>query len=218
MLVYGSIQIFFISAKSYGRNRNRRLTVKEVCSTLTNPNRVRLASVAGVSAIILLLDWFYMVYITSHGLAAKMQSVMIGGFSFSIPIQWLPVLGVLLVSLLAWHEATLRIFPRRAGPEADPLAGVRILRVIGFSVMTFVCVLYIPYLLGSNWFWARLSEVGRSFVQARGIGLSLLHTQEPLMTLNPLWQYSISQIVATGSMVLATWAFGRVARRPRKPR
>jgi hypothetical protein len=218
LLVYGSIQIFFISAKSYGRNRNRRLAVKEVCSTLTNPNRVRLASVAGVSAIIFLFDWFFMVYITSHGFAAKAQSVTLGGFNFSIPIQWLPVLGVLLVSLLAWHETTLRIFPRRGGPETDPLAGARILRVIAFSVVTFVCVLYIPYLLGSNWFWARLSELGQIFVQARGIGLSLLHTQEPLMTLNPLWQYSISQIVATGSMVLATLAFGRVARRPRRPR
>lgn len=182
----------------------------------SNPSLVKVSSVAGVSAVIFLLDWFYMVYMTSHGFDVKTENLMIGGLSFSIPVQWLPVLGVLSVSLVAWYEVSARIFPRRAGPEIDPLAKVRIMRVIAFSVMIFACVLYIPYLLGSNWFWGRLS--GQSIAQVRDFGLSLLRAQEPVMTLNPLWQYSISQVVATGAMVLFVWVFGRVARRVRKPR
>ena len=181
-------------------------------------NLVKASSVGGVSAIIFLLDWFYMFYITSYNFEVKAQNFMLGGFRFSVPLQWLPVLGVLLVSLVAWYEVSAQIFPRRAGPEIDPLAGARMMRAIAFSVMIFVCVLYIPYVLGSNWFWARLSEFGRSLAQVRDMGLSLLHTQEPAMTLNPLWQYSISQTLATGAMVVVAWAFGRASRRPRKPR
>jgi hypothetical protein len=92
------------------------------------------------------------------------------------------------------------------------------MRVIVFSVMAFACVLYIPYLLGSNWFWTRTSEVSRSITQFRDIGLSLLHGQERIMTLNPLWQYSITQILATVAMLTVAWLFGRAARRPRKLR
>ncbi len=185
---------------------------------LMNPNLVKFSSVVGVSLVIFLLDWFYMVYTTTHGFDVKTQNLTLGGFTFPLPLQWLPVLGVLLVSLVAWYEVSAQIFPRRGGPEIDPLSQARIIRVIAFSVMAFVCVLYIPYLLGSNWFWTGTSEVGRSITQFRDMGLSLLHSQERIMTLNPLWQYSITQILATAAMVTVAWLFGRAARRPRKLR
>ncbi len=195
----------------------------EVCSMAQNPrpsspNLVKLSSVVGVSLVIFLLDWFYMVYTTTHGFDVKTQNLTFGGFNFQLPLQWLPVLGVLVVSLVAWCEVSAQIFPRRGGPEIDPLAQARIIRVIAFSVLAFVLVLYIPYLLGSNWFWTRTSEIGRSITQFRSVGLSLLHSQEPIMTMNPLWQYSITQILATAAMVTIAWLFGRAARRPRKPR
>lgn len=179
---------------------------------------MKISSVVGVSLLFFLLDWFLMLYSTAHGFEVKTQTLALGGLSLQLPLQWLPVLGVLLVSLVVWYEVSAQIFPRRGGPEIDPLAKARIMRVIVFSLTAFVCILYIPYLLGSNWFWTEMSAGGRSVTQLRDFGLSILHTQEPVMTLYPLWQYSIIQILATGAMVTVAWLFSRTARRPRKLR
>jgi len=181
-------------------------------------SRAKPTVVVGISVIVAALDWFYMFYITSYNFEAKIQNLEFGGLRLAIPIQWLPVLGVFLVTLVAWYEVSARLFPRRAGPETDPLVGARLMRAIVFSVMAFVLVLYVPYLLGSVWFWAKVSKIGRSLPQVLGIGRSLLNTLEPLMTMNPLWQYSISQILATAAMVVVAWATARIVRRPRKPR
>lgn len=159
-----------------------------------------------------------MVYMTEYGLEAKTQTLMLGSFSMQIPLLWLPVIGILLVSVVALYDVILRIFPRRTGPEVDPLGNARLIRAIAFSVMVFALVLYLPYIVGSNWFWARLSDAGRSVTQMQGFGTSLLHAQERLMTMNPLWQYAVSQVMATAAFVLVAWAFARIARRPRKLR
>lgn len=190
----------------------------EVCNVSSNPSLVKLSSIVAVTAAIFLLDWFYVLYITSHGFELKTQELILGSVKMSVPLYWLPVFGIVMVSLVAWYETSSRIFPRRAGPEVDPLARMRLMRVIVFSIALFVCALYIPYLVGSNWFWARLSEGSKSITQLRDFGLSLLKTDESMMALNPLWQYSLSQVAATAIMILATWAFGRGIRRPRKPR
>ncbi len=181
-------------------------------------NLKKTTSVVGVSLLLFLLDWFFMVYSTAHGFEVKTQSLTLGGLNLQLPLQWLSVIGVLLVSLVAWYEVSAQIFPRRAGPEVDPLGNARIMRVIVFSLTAFVCILYIPYVLGSNWFWTEMSGAGRSVTQLRDFDLSLLHTQEPAMTLYPLWQYSITQILATSAMVTVAWLFSRTARRPRKLR
>jgi hypothetical protein len=180
--------------------------------------RAKSPVVLGISLVIAALDWFYMFYITSYNFEAKIQSLEIGGFRLSLPILWLPVIGIFLVTLVAWFEVSAKIFPRRAGPETDPLAGARLMRAIALSVMAFVLVLYVPYVVGSVWFWAKLSKVGLSLPQVLGLGRSLLNAQESIMTLDPLWHYSISQILATAAMVVVAWACARIARRPRKLR
>lgn len=182
------------------------------------PKLMKLSSVFGVSLVIFVLDWFFMAYVTTHGFVVKTQNFTLGGFNLQVPLQWLPVIGVVLVSLVAWYEVSAQIFPRRAGPETDPLANARIIRVIMFSVTAFVIVLYIPYVLGSNWFWTGISGMGRGISQFRDIGLSLLHSQERIMTLDPLWQYSLAQVLATAAMVSVAWLFARTARRHRRPR
>jgi hypothetical protein len=179
-------------------------------------NIARTSTWLGVSALIFLLDWFFMVYMTEYGLEAKTQTFILGGFNLQIPLLWLPVLGILLVTVVALYDVILRIFPRRTGPEVDPLGNARLIRAIAFSVMAFALVLYVPYIFGSNWFWARLSEAGRNVTQLLGLGTSLLHAQQQFMTMNPLWQYSISQVLAAAAMILVAWAFARIARRPRK--
>jgi hypothetical protein len=170
----------------------------------------------GIAAVIGLIDWFFMFYITSYNFQAK--PVDVGSFKLPITVQWLPVLGIVLATFVAWFEVSARIFPRRGGPTVDPLGHARLLRAVGFSIMTFVCVLYIPYLLGSNWFWAEMSSLSHSSSQVRDFGLSLLNTQEPFMTLDPIWQYSVSQIIATAAMILVALALSRTPKRIRKPK
>ena len=171
--------------------------------------------VIGVTAAVFLLDWFYLAYITSHGFTAKTSEFVLGSLKFSIPIQWLPVIGVVLVSLAVWYEVTAAIFPRRVALESDQLSNLRLVRVVVISLAAFVCVLYIPYILGSVWFWARMSSAS-SISQIHDFALSLLNTDKPVMELNPLWQYSISQASALMIMILSASIFGRGTRRIRR--
>jgi hypothetical protein len=175
----------------------------------------KLSSVAGMTVVVFLLDWFYMIYITSHGFDVKAESFTIAGSSVSVPLQWLPVVGIIMVAFAAWYEVSARIFPRR-GLDVDPLGGIRLLRAVAVSLALFIFVLYVPYLIGSNWFWARLSELSKSFSQIRIFSQSVLNIDESAMSLSPLWQYSVSQVLAAAAMVLSAWAFARIARRPRK--
>jgi hypothetical protein len=158
-----------------------------------------------------------MAYIVEYGLQSKTQALAIGGLKLQIAIQWLPVIGVLFVALVALYDVILRIFPRRTGPEVDPLGNARFIRVIAFSVMAFACVLYIPYILGSNWFWARVGEVSRNIPQLRSASQSLLNGIQQFMTMDQLWQYTISQVLAAAALVFVGWFFART-RRVRKLR
>lgn len=184
--------------------------------SLASNRSSKLSSTVGVTVVVLLLDLLFVVYMTSHGLSPMTNELKIG--AVSLELQWLPVLGVLIVSLVAWYDAFTRIFPRWVGPEADPLARLRLIRVIVLSLAVFACFLFIPFLLGSNWFWDGASALSRSINQFRGVGNWLLNVEAPLLSLNPLWQYSITQILACGAMICFTWAFARPMRRLRKPR
>lgn len=175
------------------------------------------ATILGVTAAITLLDLLFTVYMTSYGLEMKVQEIALGSVKFSIQLQWLPFVGVVLLSFIAWYEAYYRIFPRR-GFEIDPLGRMRMLRAIVLSLALFIWVMFTPYLVGSGWFWARIGETGKSITQVHDFGLSLLATVEPWMLMNQLWQYSFSQVLAPALMVFGAWFFGRAARRPRKPR
>jgi len=166
--------------------------------------------------MVLLLDLLFVFYIIAHGLNPMTNELNIGGVS--IQLQWLPVLGVLIVSLVAWNDAFTRIFPRWIGPEGDPLARLRLIRVITLSLAVFVCFLYLPFLLGSNWFWNGASALSRSITQFRSFENWLLGVEAPLLSLDPLWQYSATQILACGAMICFTWVFARSTRRLRKSR
>jgi hypothetical protein len=181
-----------------------------------NPMLKKLATILGVTVVLFLLDWFYLTYIIAHGFNIKTQDIALGGFKLSIPLQWLPVIGIVFVAFVGWYEVSYRIFPRRGGLELDPLANLRLLRVIVFSVALFVFVLFIPSLIGSNWFWARLGDAAKSVSQVKDFGRSLFKTDESAMGLNPLWQYSVTQVVAAAALVFSTWVFARRPKRPRK--
>jgi hypothetical protein len=169
---------------------------------------VQYSSILEVTFVIFLLDFFFVLYEESHGLN-------LGNTYSPFPLDWLPLIGVVVLSLTTWYEAYFRIFPRR-GIEVDPLGRLRLARAVILSLTLFVIVLYVPALVRSNWFWAGIAGAGRSFIQMRGLGNSLLNGFAPLFTFDPVWQYASSQVLASIVMVFGAWVFARTVRRVRK--
>lgn len=173
----------------------------------------KLSMILGMTAAVFLLDLFYMLYITAYGFEPK--SFTLAGFNLPLQVQWLPVLGMVFLAFVLAFEIADRIFPRR-GLIVDQLGALRLIRALVVSLALFTCVLYIPYLIGSNWFWARLSDLSRSIPQVESFSQSLLSTAEPAMTLNAVWQYAASQLAAALVLVLSGFALARVARRSKQ--
>jgi len=181
---------------------------------MASNSAAKLLSVVGVTVIVLLIDFLSVLYATSHGLTFNNQNLSLDGFTLAL--EWLPFIGVAFVSLVLWYEAFVRIFPRRTGPEADPLAYLRLLRGIVFALAAFAWLLLIPYILGSDWFWAKLSDLSRSTNLFRDFGTWLLGAEAKFIGLDAIWQYSTVQILAVGAMVLVAWLFTRQPRRIKK--
>lgn len=176
----------------------------------------KLSSILGWTVVVVLLDLFFVFYVMSHGFEPMTNGLVIGGFT--LQLQWLPLLGVLIVALAVWSDAFTRIFPRWLGPEAEPMARLRLMRVVTVSLTAFVCFLYLPYLLGSEWFWHHLSHMSHVISPLRGFGIWLESVEMPILTLNPVWQYSITQLIACAALVFSAWALARPAKRPRRIR
>ena len=173
-------------------------------------------SFVGWTVGVVLLDLLLVFYVMAHGFKAVNNGIMIGGFS--LQLQWLPLLGVLVVALAVWSDAFTRIFPRWLGPEADPMARLRLLRVVTISLTAFVGFLYIPYLLGSSWFWLHLSHVSHAISPLQGVGSWLEAVEMPILTLDPVWQYAVTQVLACAALVFFALALARPAKRIRKIR
>jgi len=178
-----------------------------------NSKALKVVSTLGAGVVVFLLDWLYFSYITAYGLEEKTQLLAMGSINLSIPILLLPVFGVVLLSLVAWYEVATQLFPRRGRPEVDLLARARLFRALAVSFALFLLVLYVPYIIGSNWFWARLSEMSKNISQLRDLATVMLSLNERFAGIIPISQYSLTQILAPGIMVLSAWVFGRVPRR-----
>jgi len=176
----------------------------------------KVISAVGWTVVVVLLDLLLVFYVTLHGFEPGASGLMVWGFA--LQLQWLPPLGVLIVALAVWSDAFTRIFPRWLGPDADPMARLRLVRVITVSLTAFVCFLYIPYLLGSNWFWLRLSHLSHVIGSLKAFGSWLENLEMPVLSLDPAWQYSITQVLACAALVLFAWGFARPAKRPRRVR
>jgi len=183
---------------------------------LASIDTTKVSSIVGWTVLVVLLDLLLVFYVMSHGFESMANQLVIGGFS--LQLEWLPLLGVLIVSLAVWSDAFTRIFPRWLGPEADPMARLRFVRMFMVSLTAFVCVLYIPYLLGSNWFFLHLSHLSKVIRPLSGFGNWLENLEMPVLTLDPVWQYSITQLLACLALVFFVWALARPAKRVRKVR
>ena len=166
----------------------------------------------GVVALDLLLAF----YVMNHGFQPTNNEITLGGFS--LQLQWLPLLGVLVLALAVWSDVFTRIFPRWLGPDADPIARLRLLRVVAMSLTAFVCFLYIPYLLGSNWFWRHLSHASHLLGSLQGFANWLEVIENPILALDPVWQYALTQVLACAALIFSAWAFARPTKRIRRVR
>ena len=160
-----------------------------------------------------LLDLLLVLYVTAHGFT-PVNGLAVGGLS--IQLQLLPLFGILVVALAASADAFTRIMPRWLGPESDPMARLRFLRVVSLFLAAFVCLLYVPYLLGSNWFWLHLSHVSHLIGSLQGFGVWLENLELPILALSAVWQYSVTQVLASATLVLFAWALARPARRQKR--
>jgi len=183
-------------------------------SHLVSNNASKASYVLGWAVVVVLLDMLIVFYVMSHGFEPLTSGLVVGGFS--LQLQWLPLLGILIVALAVWSDAFTRIFPRWLGPGADPLARLRLMRVVTVSLAAFICFLYLPYLLGSSWFWLHLSHASHLMGSLQGFGSWLENLEMPILALNPVWQYSIAQVLAGAALVLSAWALARPAKRPRR--
>jgi len=183
-------------------------------SNLASNLASKTSSVLVVTLIVVLLDLLLAFYVTSHGFQPATNGIAVAGMT--IQLQWLPVVGMVIVSLAAAYDAFSRIFPRWLGPEADPIARLRFLRAVAVSVVAFVSLLYVPYLLGSGWFWRHLSHVSHALSPLQGFGAWLETVELPILSLNPVYQYSVAQILASAALVLVPWVLARPAKRPRR--
>jgi hypothetical protein len=176
----------------------------------------KLTSVLGVTLVAVLLDLVAVYYVMSHGFSPTSPGITFGGIS--LQLQWFPVLGVLIVAAAVTYDAFTRVFPRWLGPEVDPTARLRFVKMVVFSLVAFVCLLYVPYLLGSGLFWRHLSEASHAVGQLRGFGSWLENVELPILSLDPVWQFATTQLIASGALVFFAWVFARPTRRTKKLR
>ena len=174
----------------------------------------KFSSVLGVTLVAVLLDMLLVVYVSAHGLMSAGSGISLGGFNFQI--IWLPLFGVLFVALAASQDSFARIFPRWLGPGADPMGRLRFLRAVAISLMAFTCLLYVPYLLGSGWFWRHLSEASHLIRQLDGFGNWLENLELPILSMDPIWQYAITEVLASAALIFSMWILARPVRRPKR--
>jgi hypothetical protein len=199
----------------YGSETSLEGRELEVRTLAMSSFTIKLSSILAVSVLIFMLDCFYLTYVVSKGLELKTQTYALNSVNLSVPLLWLPVFGIVLLSLVTWYEAYYRVFPRR-GMEVDPMGRMRLMRAIAFSTTLFILVLFVPTIIRSNWFWSSLSAAAKGSAQILDFGNSLLNRVQSLMTMNLLWQYSLLQTLAPAVLVFGAWVLGRTTRRVRK--
>lgn len=178
-------------------------------------------SAALLVATIILLQFFFIDYALSHGFSPTNEQVKIGTLQVTFLIVLLPAVGVTLVILSSWMYAidrTMRVKVkvdlRKQRVEADS----RMVELGALILGAYSLFLFIPYILGSNWFITgandlsqRLPQLGQFFAGAYGSVILL-------MDLDSIWKFALSQNLAACSTAFFAALYVRRRGRTRKPR
>jgi len=168
------------------------------------------------TAVIAAMDYWFLSYLLPKGLESKMQQVQVAGVQFSFPLLGLTFVGLLILAAASWSN--MLSMPIATLKEMSQLEGMRILRAAGVSLFFFATMLYGPYVLGSNAFWGQMSALSRAVPQLTGSLQGLFYFLEPMMGLDVVAKFAISQNAAGAGLVLASGLIVYTQRRIRRQR
>jgi len=178
-------------------------------------------SAALLVATIIVLQFFFIDYMFSHGFSPRNEQIKIGTLQVTVPIVLLPALGVTLVILSSWMFAvdrTMRVRMKTDLRKQRMGADSRMVEVGALILGAYSLFLFIPYVLGSNWFITgannlsqRLPQLGQLFASAYGSAILL-------MDLDSIWKFALSQNLAACSAALFAALYVRRQGRARKLR
>jgi hypothetical protein len=169
-----------------------------------------------VIAITLLSEAIFLQYLVERGFKLKSEYLAIGGFTFSVPLPFIVVAGVLLVIIASWSY-TLRGSELRSASNGS-LRLLRLARNGANLIAVFLIALYSPYVIGSNIFWSSLAGAVRNITQLVQFAQYLYTSIAELMQLDNLYKFAISQNIAAFSFALVSIILGRGQRRVRRRR
>jgi len=178
-------------------------------------------SAALLIAAIVFLQLFFIDYMLSHGFSPRNEQVEIGTLQVTAPIVLLPTVGVTLVMLSSWMYAvdrTMRVRMKTDLRRQRIGADSRMVEVGALILGAYSLFLFIPYILGSNWFITgvnslsqRLPQLGQWFASAYGSVILL-------MDLDSIWKFALSQNLAACTATFFVALYVRRQGRARKPR
>jgi len=178
-------------------------------------------SAALLIATIILLQLFFIDYMSSHGFSPRNEQVELATLQVAAPTVLLPTLGVTLVMLSSWMYAvdrTMRVRMktdlRRQRMEADS----RMVEVGALILGTYSLFLFIPYILGSNWFITGANNLSQRLPQLDQFFASAYGSVILLMDLDSIWKFALSQNLAACSAAFFAALYVRRQSRARKPR
>jgi len=178
-------------------------------------------SAALLIAAIILLQFFFVEYILSHGFFPSDGQVKVGTMQVTFPIVLLPTLGVSLVILSSWMYAvdrTMRVRVKTDLRKERMVSDPRMVEVGAIILGVYSLFLFTPYILGSNWFITGANSLSQRLPQLGQFFASAYESVILLMDLDSIWKFALSQNLAACSAAFFAALYVRRQSRARKPR
>jgi len=178
-------------------------------------------SAALLVATIILLQFFFVEYMFSHGFSPINEQIKIGTLQVTVPIVLLPALGVTLVILSSWMFAvdrTMRVKMKTDLRKQRMGEDSRMVEVGALILGAYSLFLFIPYILGSNWFITGANSLSKNLPQLGQFFTSAYGSAILLMDLDSIWKFALSQNLAACSAALFAALYVRRQGRARKLR
>lgn len=139
----------------------------------------------------------------------------------TVPIVLLPALGVILVMLSSWMYAVDRTMKVRMKTDLRKQRIETVLRMVESGALilgAYSLFLFIPYILGSNWFITGVNNLSKNLPQVSQFFASAYENVISLMDLDSIWKLALSQNLAACGAALFAAVYVQRQGRVRKPR
>ena len=154
-------------------------------------------SAASLVATVILLQTFFVDYMSSRGFAAMNEQIEIGALQVTVPIVLLPALGVTLVILTSWMYAVDRTMRVRMKVDLRRQRIETVSRMVetgAWILWAYSLFLFIPYILGSNLFTTAVHNLSLNLPQLGQFFASAYENVISLMDLDLIWKLSLIHI------------------------